>query len=60
MQKIIQISVTQHSTGLSLGNQVDGLPSARHTEAFWGGQAVFGPAAIHALDKHKDRKCVQP
>ena len=26
-------------TGPSLGNQVDGLPSARH--------GVFGPAAIH-------------
>ena len=25
-----RISVTQHSTGLSLGNQVDGLPSAQH------------------------------
>ena len=34
-------------TGPSLGNQVDGLPSARHTEAVWGPHGVFGPAPIH-------------
>ena len=48
--KIIQISVTQHSTGLSLGNQVDSLPSAQHTEAVWGDQGAFRPAPIDRLD----------
>ena len=42
---------TQHATGLSLGNLVDGLPGALHTEALWGGQGVFGPAAIGTLAK---------
>ena len=41
------------STGLSLINLVDGLPGALHTEALWGGQGVFGPAAIHTLDPKK-------
>ena len=45
------IEFTQHSTGLSLGNLVDGLPGALHTEALWGGQGVLGPAAIHTLGK---------
>ena len=45
------IEFTRNSTGLSLGNLVDGLPGALHTEALWGGQGVFGPAAIHTLDK---------
>ena len=40
-------------TGPSLGNQVDGLPSARHTEAVWGPHGVFGPAPIHAPDPLK-------
>ena len=40
-------------TGPSLGNQVDGLPSARHTEAVWGPHGVFGPAAIGTLDPRK-------
>ena len=47
------MEVTQHSTGLSFGNQVDGLPGALHTEALWGGQGVFGPAPIYALDKKR-------
>ena len=38
------IEFTQHSAGLSLGNLVDGLPGALHTEAFWGDRGVFGPA----------------
>ena len=42
-----------YSTGLSLGNQVDGLPGALHTEAVWGVQGAFGPAAIHAHAKKK-------
>ena len=42
---------TPHSTGLSLGNQVDGLPGASHTEALWGGQGLFGPAPIGDMDK---------
>ena len=45
---------TQNSTGLSLGNLVDGLPGALHnTEALWGGQGVFRPAAIGTLAKKK-------
>ena len=45
-----QYEFTQHSTGLSLGNQVDGSPVALHTEAVWGGQGALGPAAIDTLD----------
>ena len=46
------IEFTQHSTGLSLGNLVDGLLGASHnTEALWGSQGVFGPAAIDTMDK---------
>ena len=47
-------------TGPSLGNQVDGLPSARHnreflslmsnTKAVWRPHGVSGPAPIHAPD----------
>ena len=39
------------STGPSGGNQVDGLPPARHTEAVWGVQGPFGPAPIGAHAK---------
>ena len=41
--------------GPSLGSQVEGLPSARHTEAVWGPHGVFGPAPIHAHDHGKSR-----
>ena len=45
---------TQHSTGLPLGNQVDGLPGALHsTEAVWGPHGVFGPAPIGKSDHKK-------
>ena len=37
----------------SLGNQVDALPSARHTEAVLGPHGVFGPAPIHEHDPRK-------
>ena len=53
-QNIQEISVSQ-LYGSSLGNQVDGLPSARHTEALWGPHGVFGPAPIHAHDHVKLR-----
>ena len=46
---------TRHSTGASLGNLVDILPGALHTEALWRGQGVFGAAPIGTLDKKK--KC---
>ena len=39
------------STSLPDVNLVDGLPSARHTEAVWGAHGVFGPATICNLDK---------
>ena len=39
------------STSLSDVNLVDGLPSARHTEAVWGAHGVFGPATIYTLDQ---------
>ena len=42
---------TRHSTGLWLGNLVDGLPGALHSEALRGAQGVFGPAPIGTLDK---------
>ena len=44
-----------HSTGLSDGKQVDGLQSARHTEAVWGPHGVFGPALIDKSDPQKLR-----
>ena len=39
------------STSLPDVNLVDGLPSARHTEAVWGPHGVFGPAAIGTFDQ---------
>jgi hypothetical protein len=36
-----------YSTSISDGNLVDGLPSARHTEAIGGPHGVFGPAPIY-------------
>ena len=39
------------STSLPDVNLVDGLPSARHTEAVWGAHGVFGPAPICNLHK---------
>ena len=39
------------STSISDVNLVDGLPSARHTEAVWGAHGVFGPAPIGNFDK---------
>ena len=38
------IEFTQHSTGLSLGNLVDGLPGAlqRNTEALWWAKQCLG------------------
>ena len=43
----------ENSTGFSLGNHVDGLPGALHTEALWVGQGVFLPAAIDTLAKKR-------
>ena len=40
-------------TGPSIGNQVDGLPSARHTRAVWGPHGVLGPAPIGEHDPRK-------
>ena len=37
--------------GSPRGNQVDRLPSVRHTEAVWGAHGVFGPAPIYKLDQ---------
>ena len=48
------------STSLPDVNLVDGLPSARHTEAVGGPHGVFGPAPICALDQKMykiERKC---
>ena len=47
------IEFTRNSTGLSLGNLVDGLPGALNTEALWGGQGVFWLAPIGAWAKKK-------
>ena len=44
------IEFAKTSTGLSLGNQVDGLPGALHTEALGGPHGVFGPAPIYTLE----------
>ena len=44
---------TQNSAGISLENQVEGLPGALHTEARWMGQEVLGPAPIDTLDNNK-------
>ena len=41
-------------------NLMDGLPSARHTEAVGGPHGVFGPAPIGNFDKQMykiERKC---
>ena len=46
----------QHSTNLLLGNQVDGLPGASHTEVVWAPHGSFGPAPIDALEQKKIRK----
>ena len=43
--------VYPNSTSLSDVNLVDGLPSARHTEAVGGPHGVFGPAPIGTLDQ---------
>ena len=54
------IKLFSYSTGLSLGNQVDGLPGALHTGAVWGVQGAFRPAPIYELDPRKlkiDRNC---
>ena len=45
------IEFTQHSTGLLLGSQVDGLPGALHTEALGAPHGWYAPAAIDTLDK---------
>ena len=45
------IEFTRNSTGLSLGNLVDGLPGALHSEALWGAQGGFGPAPIGNMAK---------
>jgi hypothetical protein len=48
------------STSLPDVNLVDGLPSARHTEAVWGPHGVFGPAAIGTFDQKMykiEQKC---
>ena len=39
------------STSLPDVNLVDGLPSARHTEAVGGPHGVFGPAPIGTFDQ---------
>ena len=44
---------TKHSTGLSLGTQVDGLPGAFHTEVLWAPHGVYGPAPIEYLEEKK-------
>ena len=50
------------STSLPDVNLVDGLPSARHTEAVWGAHGVFGPAPIWGRGSRKYRfeeKCMR-
>ena len=42
-----------HSTSHPGGDQVDGLPPGRHTEASGGPHGVFGPAPIGTLDPRK-------
>ena len=47
----------EHSTGLSLGNQVDGLPGALHnTEAVRAAHGSFGLAPIDKLDQKNIEK----
>ena len=43
------------STSLPGGNQVDGLPPVRHTEAIVGAQGKNGPAPIHDIDTRKSK-----
>ena len=57
--------MSPNSTGLPDVNLVDGLPSARHTEAVWGAHGVFGPAAIYdsvekclRLSKNVMQRCI--
>ena len=48
------MEITIISKGLSLENQVDGLPGASHrTEAVWALHGSFWPAPIATLDKEK-------
>ena len=47
------LEFTSSSTGLSLGNQVDGLPGALHTEALGTPHGGYVPAADDTLDKTK-------
>ena len=42
---------TRNSTGLSLGEQVDGLPAAWNKEAFGVPHGGYVSAAIHNLDR---------
>lgn len=44
---------SHHSTSLSGGNQVDGSPPARHTEAIGWTLGRLGAAPIRALDRQK-------
>ena len=45
------MGLSPDSTSLPDVNLVDGLPSARHTEAVWGAHGVFGPAPICNFDQ---------
>ena len=49
----ISTEFTQHSTGLLLRNQVDGLPGSLHTEAVWAPHGSFESAPIDKLDQQK-------
>ena len=49
--RMIYRSSHPDSTSLSDGNLVDGLPSARHSEAGRAPHGVFGPAAIGTVDQ---------
>ena len=61
MENVLEIfqrkskGLASDSTSLSDGDLVDGLPSARHTEAVGGPHGVFGPAPICNLDPWKSR-----
>ena len=52
--------LSPHSTSLSDGNLVDGLPSARHTEAVGGPMGCFGQrlSMVEALGNEDLRKDV--
>ena len=41
------LEFSEHPTGPSLGNLVDGLSGALHTEPVWAPHGSFGPAPIH-------------